>query len=324
MTNIELFEYSGKNPEPILDPDYCDDSDPVIPKTKKGKNPLVENNAKLIELISSFCFYAKRGKKFGDPDVGKLIDEVIDILMKLDTMNLSSFSQFFEVYDSSYAAFRGYAEKEQRRFIYDMLLNYRERRHELYKRHGYTNSMLQVVFDSYSHKRKSMKSIEKIKKILEPDGFVHISNLRDGTRYYFLPDKGDKDAFLAFLKQNNVEFEFAKNKQNKFPDMVIVNAGEYYVVELKHVNGSGGGQDKQVSEIIDFIKYKEQNQHVHYVSYLDGQYSNLLHNEDKRRRKNSKVRKQYENILKWLNENQGYYFLNTAGFKAFVSQLVQD
>ena len=48
MTNLQLFEYSGVHPEPIIDPYYNRDK-VVIPPTVEETNDLVEKNAKLIE-----------------------------------------------------------------------------------------------------------------------------------------------------------------------------------------------------------------------------------------------------------------------------------
>ncbi len=45
-------------------------------------------------------------------------------------------------------------------------------------------------------------------------------------------------------------------------------------MEHKHMKESGGGQDKQMSEIIDFISHKDKK--VSYISFLDGVYFNLL------------------------------------------------
>ena len=328
MTNIELFEYSGQNAEQILDRYYLDTTNPVIPKTSRGTNVLVRNNERLVQLISTFDFYQKHEKQISHPDVVKLIDEVIDILMKTAEINLSPFSQFFMVYDSSYAAFKGYAEVEKRNFIYEMLRCYGERRHQLYLSHGYTNSMLQVVHDSYSHKRKSKASIKKLRDVLDDVGYVHASTAGANPLYYFLPDASDKETFLTFAREHCMEMKFAKGKPDKLPDMVFHKDGEYYVVEMKHIKGSGGGQNKQLNEVIDFIAFSERDNHIHYVSYLDGEYSNSLHNISLRRRtrkrKQNKITKQYYSILKCLRKNAGNYFLNTAGFKMLVRQIVQS
>lgn len=320
MTNVELFKYSGQHPEPIIDPYYNRDK-VVIPATVDLTNKLVEKNARLIELVSVFAYFAEQGKDIAHPDVCALIDEVIGILTDTDGINLSPFSQFFMVYNSSHNSFVGYSHDEQREFIYEMLKLYCKERHKMYLSHGYTNSILQVVCDNYSHKRNSKTTIVKICDILERVGFVHNANGDElfARRFYFLPDKGDKSTFLAFKKQHGVIMESAKNEQNKLPDMVFFVNGEYYIVEMKSMKGSGGGQDKQLTEVINFIRYAEEDPRIHYITYLDGEYSNLLHGVTTQ----PKIRCQYDDALSCLTNHPGNYFLNTAGFEEFVREITR-
>ena len=318
MTNIELFKFSGQHPEPIIDPYYNRDK-VVIPPTVDQTNNLVEKNARLIELISVFSYFSEQGKAKDHPDVRNLIDDVITILKETDGINLSPFSQFFMVYNSSHNSFIGYAIEEQREFIYEMLKLYGKERHKMYLSHGYTNSILQVVCDNYSHKRNSKTTIVKICDILERVGFVHNHDGREllSRRFYFLPDKGDKDTFIAFKQRHGVVLESAQNEQDKLPDMVFFIGGEYFIVEMKSMKGSGGGQDKQLTEVINFIRYAETDEHIHYITYLDGEYSNLLHSGTTQ----PKIRRQYDDALACLRNHPGNYFLNTAGFEEFVREI---
>ena len=315
MTNVDLFKYSGQHPEPIIDPYYNRDKI-VIPATVDQTNTLIEKNSRLIELISVFTYFIDQGKDRNHPDVCSLIDEVITILVQTDGINLSPFSQFFMVYNSSHNSFVGYAHDEQREFIYEMLQLYAKERHKMYLSHGYTNSILQVVCDNYSHKRNSKTTIVKICDILERVGFVHNASIEEllSQRFYFLPDKGDKIAFLSFKKRHGVVMESAKNEQNKLPDMVFFLNGDYFIVEMKSMKGSGGGQDKQLTEVINFIRYAEVDSHIHYVTYLDGEYSNLLHGGTTQ----PKIRCQYDDIITCLQNHPDNYFLNTAGFEKFL------
>lgn len=320
MTNVELFKYSGQHPEPIIDPYYNRDKI-VIPETIEQTNLLVQRNSRLIELVSVFSYFTEQGKDKTHPDVRALIDEVIAILTETDGINLSPFSQFFMVYNSSHNSFVGYTRDEQREFIYEMLQLYCQERHKMYLSHGYTNSILQVVCDNYSHKRNSKTTIVKICDILERVGFVHNSDGGElfADRFYFLPDKGDKNTFLTFKERYGIVMESAKNEQNKLPDMVFFIGGEYYIVEMKSMKGSGGGQDKQLTEVINFIRYAEANEHVHYVTYLDGEYSNLLHGDTTQ----PKIRCQYEDAMSCLRNHPGNFFLNTAGFERFIGEITR-
>lgn len=318
MTNIELFKFSGEHREPIIDPYYNRDK-VVIPQTAEETNNLVEKNARLIELISVFCYFQEQGRDEHDPQMVELVNEVVEILVSTDGINFCPFSQFFMVYHSSHNSFMGYTAQERFEFTYEMLTLYVKERHRMYMSHGYSNSILQVVCDNYSHKRNSKTTIVKICDMLENLGFVHRTSITmlDDQRFYFLPDKGDKKLFLDFKRAFGVVMQAAKTEQNKLPDMVFSINGEYYIVEMKSMKGSGGGQDKQLTEVINFIRYSESNVKVHYVTYLDGEYSNLLHGGTSQ----PKIRCQYDDTVSCLENNPGNFFLNTAGFVKLLELL---
>ena len=49
-----------------------------------------------------------------------------------------------------------------------------------------------------------------------------------------------------------------------------------FLCEAKHLNTSGGGQDKQISELIEIMSLAENSKNIFYISFLDGTYSNIL------------------------------------------------
>jgi len=82
---------------------------------------------------------------------------------------------------------------------------------------------------------------------------------------------------------------------------------------------SGGGQDKQMSEIIDFVSYNENN--VSYISFLDGIYFNLLANQ------NIKFGKPYfqrKSIYANLKRSKQNWFINTKGFIKLLKFLKRE
>lgn len=320
MTNIELFQYSGQHPEPIFD-SYYKREKVVIPSTIDQSNLLVRKNARLIELISLFDHLSAANRHRDDPEVIDVVNEVVEILLSTDGINLSAFSQFFMVYNSSYSSFVDYPSAERFDFVYEMLGHYVHERHAMYLSHGYSNSILQVVCDNYSHKRNSKTTIVKLCEILERRGFVHSQGdgLLNASAFYILPDKGDKQLFFGFKAKFEVEMESAKNEQNKLPDMLFHLDGHFYIVEMKTMKGSGGGQDKQLTEVINFIRYSEKNVKIHYLTFLDGEYSNLLHGGVTQ----PKIRCQYDDAIGCLTRNPGNYFVNTAGFEKFLDLKMQ-
>ena len=97
-----------------------------------------------------------------------------------------------------------------------------------------------------------------------------------GGRVFFLPDKGDKKLFASFRERFSVVLSSAATEQGKLPDMVLGINSEWFIVEMKNINGLGGGQDKQMTEVINFVRFSERDINVHYLVFLDGEYSNRL------------------------------------------------
>lgn len=317
MSNYDYFEYSSRNPEELFDPFYKKGV-LVIPDNISQTNDLTRNNSRMIECITSFKVLDSMGYTSADKPIIDVVTEIVDILRSTRNINYSAFSQFFMVYNSTYSNFISLGKEEQFKFVYEMLLKYCAERHDIYMSHGYSNAILQVMSDNYSHKRNGKTSIEKVLSILEPYKLKRISDISEtgGNNYYFLPDKGDKQLFELFLQKYGLKMESRKIEQNKLPDIVFNCNGQFYICELKTMKGVGGGQNKQIVEVAYFIKFQEDDDRFHYVDFLDGDYANILFNDG-----SPKVSQQRKDISDALKANKGNYFVNTAGFKKLVSDL---
>lgn len=315
MNNLDYFAFSAEHPEPTIDPFY-NKGVMVIPPTASESNLLTERNARLLELVSAFHVLDETKSDTDNPRLRKILEEVRSILDETPNINFSAFTQFFMVYNFAYSSYLALGRDEKIAFLDEMLRHYCEERHSVYLSHGYSNSILQVMSDNYSHKRNSKASINKMLAILEPLGFTKVDAL-DSTnvgRVYFLPDKGDRNLFADFRHRHSVAMRSASTEQGKLPDMVFGVAGEWFIVEMKNIKGSGGGQDKQMTEVINFVRYSEKNQSVHYLVFLDGEYANRLFSQP-----SPKIQRQHDDILLCLKKNPGNYFVNTEGFRKFLS-----
>ena len=87
--------------------------------------------------------------------------------------------------------------------------------------------------------------------------------------------------------------------------------------EAKHLNTSGGGQDKQISELIEILRLTEKNR-ISYISFLDGKYSNILLGVNGH---DDKITTQRKEIKKFLYNNPNNYWVNTTGFEKLISDL---
>ena len=320
MDNYLYFNYSKNNPEELFDPFYTKGM-VVIPENCNTNNQLTENNGRMIECITTFKVLISNNYTISDQPVIDVVREIVKILSTTPYINYSAFSQFFMVYNSTYSYFMELDSDDKFNFVYEMLLRYCQERHEMYLSHGYTNTILQVMCDNYSHKRNGKTSIEKVLAILSPYNLKRISNinLTDDINYYFLPDKGNKNLFEAFIRKYNLRMESRAIEQNKLPDIVFNCNGEFYICELKTMKGSGGGQNKQIVEVAYFIKFSEDDPRFHYVVFLDGDYANTLFNSNM-----PKVVNQRTDISNALIANSGNYFVNTAGFKKLVVDIFEE
>ena len=136
-----------------------------------------------------------------------------------------------------------------------------------------------------------------------------------------LLDKGDEDIYQSLVRNLSLETRALQQEQDKLPDFVMKIDGAYYIGEAKMMKGSGGGQDKQLVEIINFIRYQERREDVHYVVYFDGEYANMLLSATER---SPKVERQYQDIVRCLNENPRNFFVNPSGFSALLDEVCHD
>lgn len=314
MNNFDYYNYSKEHFEDLFDAFYAKNK-VIIPDDSSQDNLLTSRNAQLIDNITAFKVLRNGGFGEDNEAVKSVVDKVVEILSTTPNINYSAFSQFFMVYNQTYESFKRLSKSDKFAFVYKMLELYCEQRHDLYLNHGYSDVVLQVLCDNYSHKRKSKTTIEKVLSMLGPYGVRKLKDIAeaDSDDYYLLPDKGDKKLFDEYLKKYDIKMESRNIEQNKYPDLLFKHGGHVYICELKSIKGCGGGQDKQMVEIAYFIKFSEKSD-VHYLAFLDCDYANILFSGKK-----PKVVKQREDIENALLENPKNYFVNTAGFSKLLN-----
>lgn len=133
-----------------------------------------------------------------------------------------------------------------------------------------------------------------------------------------MPDNGEKELFKRALDIFHIRFQFATNHQDKMPDAFIKFGDKFIIVEHKKMKSTGGGQDKQITEIIEFIKYGERN--VYYVSYLDGILFNKLISPTRKQ----KLFRSKNDIITNLNNNPYNYFVNAFGFNKLLDNIIKE
>jgi len=321
--NLNLFEYSLDNREPFIDDYYLKSGNLLISEDPQKPTELMRTNAALIEAITAYNFVKKHGNKAAVLDAL----EAVLIAVKSRNINYSEFVSFWPVVDISHSIFIKMNHKEQLETLENIVEKYIELRHPYYLAYGYSSTTLQVGKDAKAHKESGGLGVHKVAAILNTVGFKHVDadSVEDfigaGDKKYIEADKKGKKLFKKLLTAYDIRFLWSNKKEKKLPDVLIKFKDHIFIVEHKHMKESGGGQDKQINEIISLISFQEKNPKIHYISFLDGIYFNLFAKKDMN---NGKILTQLKNIKKYLDMNPQNYFVNTAGFKKLIDGLIQN
>jgi len=322
LKNTDLFQLSLKNPEPLIDDFYVKKGGLIISDNPNSPNGLMKTNRDLLDNITAFRI-AK------DVHNIKMMDHAVintQELMQEKGVNYSEFSSFLSIIDVSYSIYHTLSKNEQIEFLKIAIKKYIEMRHPIYLNHGYTATSLQVGKDAKSHKSSGMLGIIKGASILDNFSYsklkpLNLNSFNSQNKIYILTDKDGKKLFKEILKKYKIDLKWSSGREKKMPDILFKNGSDIYIVEQKHMKELGGGQDKQVTEIINFISYSEGKSlvKVHYVTFLDGLYFNLF------TKKNSfldgKVKNQLVSIKKNLENQPSNYFVNTFGFNKLLKEI---
>ncbi len=322
-SNLSYFEESFLHQEALINPNYhLAIEKKVIPERKEIKNPLTISNEKVIQYVTTIDTLVRDLKhSYESDDVLAILEKII---IELDTegMNYSSLSQYFNVHNVNHSLFVKKSKAEKIEILKFVMPYYLADHHTMYLSHGYSDIVLQVMCDNYSHKRKGSYGAKKIALVLSEKGLMDLSqdanpDLRRES-FYLLADKTGKKLFRKFAKEKGVRLSDPGRTTEKFPDALIKIGSEYYVVEQKNMKEGGGGQSKQAREVISFIFHSPEFKGLHYVTYMDGDFLNTL-----KTRTDSVSRQQYADIIQSLKQYPANYFVNDFAFDKLMQDALQ-
>lgn len=335
--NVELWEYSLQNPERILDANYFVDIDRlVIPSDAQlhGFNKNRHNSqispAELetlvlesIDLIASSIVKSEDEKTY-DQLLSKLKD-----LMSHPYANLTTFRSFWPVLDMSHSVYSKLEESQQMEFINVAVREFIDKRHLVYKKHGYSIATLQVLSDASAHKAQGTTASHKLARVFESHNLTQAKSPSDWIENeltFGLMEEGiSLTDLVPMCRKIGIEFKWHQKNQNKKPDFFLhLHADEMYFGEAKHKKEQGGGQNDQIKEIIKFINYSERRKNFGYISFLDGIYFNsLIPDVTLVKKRLNKGQTQSKEIKEALLSNSQNYFLNTEGMHQFLKRKLE-
>ena len=155
---------------------------------------------RLDNMLTSLLLPVKNDLKYSIDNIE--IEKILRLIIKeLNTkgMNYSPFCQYFNVHNMNYSIFVKLPLDKQLEVLKFIIVFYINDRHFMYLSHGYSNIVLQVMSDNYSHKRKGSYGANKIADLLKIIGIpdlVKLKNQSFNQDCYFL----DNIAYIDFVK----------------------------------------------------------------------------------------------------------------------------
>lgn len=317
QTGLTLFEECLRHPEPLIDDAYCQDALIISEHPSLAPTPIMQANSRLLERITAF----KLAQEDGNEADGANHLQHISRLLETADMNFVEFTSFWPSLDVSYSTYRKLSPSEKTTFLRQALSYYIGKRHGIYGAHGYSPTSIQVRRDFETHKRRGNAAVDKLRLLLSQARYVAVSSvsrLLDEPRSYgFFGAPGFQRPDLArLIRELGVDFRWHREHQNKLPDFVLHGPdGRVLIGEAKHMKETGGGQDKQVSELIALVSQDDVGTRGGYVGYLDGIYFNALASPG---RVGGKAHEQVGQIRAALERQPRNAFVNTHGFRVLI------
>lgn len=298
QNNLYYFDVSKKKPEKLIDDFYIfDEKHPdlelYIQNTKEIKNILIT-----IKTLKE--------KKEDSLVIDKYFTELVRVIGKFS--NCSEFACFVNACDNIIGEMQHDIDALKQiteRYFEKRVLN-----------EAAPEEWVQAILDTNAARKKGNCGENKLIHLLEKEGFKRVSDWNSFFDTDYCVVRFSSKFNLKNVREKlNVKIQ--TKKQDKGLDLIIKAKDKILLCEAKHLNTSGGGQDKQISELIEIVGLsKEKN--VSYIAFLDGNYSNVLLGV---KGSGDKVFMQRKEINEALRDNPDNYWVNTAGFKNLIADL---
>ncbi|MEK7130037.1 MAG: DpnII family type II restriction endonuclease [Patescibacteria group bacterium] len=298
QSNLRYFEISKNNQEKLLDDFY------VFDEKHRDLRKYIENAKEIKNIL--ITIRTLQSKKEKQSVIDKYFIELSKIIGKFS--NCSEFACFVNACDNIINDVKGeinLLKKITERYFAERILN-----------EMVPEEWAQAILDNNSSRKKGKCGENKLIHTLENQGFKEVFDWEDFFKTDYCVVKFSKKFNLKNVRKN-LDIKIKTKKQNKTLDLIIKAKDKILLCEAKHLNTSGGGQDKQISELIEILGLKEKN-NVSYILFLDGKYSNILLGDNGG---GDKITTQRKEISKLLKNNPSNYWVNTAGFEKLIMDL---
>ncbi len=316
-----LFLECLKNPEPLIDKAYCYDNLIISQSAHCQPTEIMEAHRAVIERICAAKIAKDEGKLNEYTNHIQALDKILTEKKATQFLELAS---FFPAIDFSFSAYKSLPPNIRYELLKTFLKYYLDRRHNVYMSHGYSVTAIQVRKDFSKHKRQGGAANRKIKNICEKLGYAQVSRntkIKKAKQKYCFIDQKQGQALLHDLEAQGESWykKWSQTHGGKKADVLFFgNENQYFICEAKHIKESGGGQDKQMNELIAFID-NENHAHklsgVFYVAFLDGAYFNKFIEANLP----DKIKAQKRRIEKCLRSRSARsFFVNTYGLNKLL------
>ncbi len=299
LSNLDYFNISKKHLEPYLDEFY------IFIKNHSEINEYLENANIIKNILITIKTLKNNNEKV------KIIDKYYKELSKNINKysNATEFSCFVNACDNSIESIK--EEIETLKIIVEKYFENRTLNEFTPK------EWIQALIDNNSSRKKGRCGEDKLISILSDIGFKVANDLTELKKEKYGVLRFSSKANLKIIR-NEFNLEINTKTQNKNLDLIIKADKKIFLCEAKHLNTSGGGQDKQIAELIELLNIKENNKNIYFISFLDGKYSNkILDNSFS----GPKLSTQRNQINEFLKNNPNNFWLNTTGFKELFKNI---
>ncbi len=298
QNNLHYFEISRNNQEKLLDDFY------IFDEKHPDLNKYIENTQEVKNIL--ITIKTLQDKKEKPKIINKYFVELSEIINKYS--NCSEFACFVNACDSTIDGV-----KEETKLLKEITKRYFAKRTI---KDIVPEEWVQAILDTNSSRKKGRCGEDKLIHILKKHNFKEVISWQNFLESNFCVARFSKKFNLKDVRKN-IKVKIKAKKQGKKLDLVIKAKNKILICEAKHLNTSGGGQDKQISELIEILSLSEKNE-TSYISFLDGKYSNVLLSDVGG---GDKIAIQRQEIMKFLKKNPNNYWVNSAGFENLIYDL---